>query len=81
VSLTITFSEDVWRSRRSYTWHLDELFTINGREQNLGRAVGQHGDVIDILLQASRDQRAAERLLRELLRGEARNQSGSSPTS
>jgi putative transposase len=34
--------------------------------------VDQDGDVIDILLQSRRDQRAAERFLRRLLRGQGK---------
>ena len=42
-------------------WYLDELFVrINGQQQYLWRAVDQDSDVIDILLQPRRDQRAAE---------------------
>ena len=34
-------------------WHLDEVFlTINGRIHYLWRAVGQHGEVLDILVGA-----------------------------
>ena len=52
-------------------WHLDEVFIrINGQQQYLWRAVDQDGDVIDILVQPHRDQRAAERFLRRLLRGQ-----------
>ena len=41
-------------------WHLDEVFIrINGQQQYLWRAVDQDGDVIDILVQPRRDQRAA----------------------
>ena len=55
------------------TWYLDELFVrINGRQQYLWRAVDQDGDVIDILLQSHRDQPAAERFLRRLLRGQGK---------
>ena len=40
-------------------WHLDEVFIrINGQQQYLWRAVDQEGDVIDILVQRRRDQRA-----------------------
>ena len=54
------------------TWYLDELFVrINGQQQYLWRAVDQDGDVIDILLQSRRDQRA-ERFLRRLLRGQGK---------
>ena len=50
-------------------WHLDEMFIrINGQQQYLWRAVDQDGDVIDILVKRHRDQRAAERFLRRLLR-------------
>ena len=52
-------------------WHLDEVFIrINGQQQYLWRAVDQDGDVIDILVQPQRDQRAAERFFRRLLRGQ-----------
>src|SRR5215475_1920579 len=50
-------------------WYLDEVFIrINGQQQYLSRAVDQDGDVIDILVQPHRDQRAAERFFRRLLR-------------
>ena len=53
------------------TWHLDELFvTIQGERQYLWRAVGQDGDVIDILVQPRRNRRAAERFFRKLLKGQ-----------
>src|SRR5215469_5228738 len=61
------------QGRLGDTWYLDELFVrINGRQQYLWRAVDQDGDVIDILLQSHRDQRAAERFLRRLLRGQGK---------
>ena len=43
---------------------------INGQQQYLWRAVDQDGDVIDILVQAHRDQRAAERFFRRLLQSQ-----------
>ena len=53
------------------TWHLDELFvTIQGRQQYLWRAVDEDGDVIDILVQSRRNQRAAVRFFRKLLKRE-----------
>ena len=53
------------------TWN--ELFvTIQGQRQYLWRAVDQDGDVIDILVQPRRDQRAAERFFRKLLKGQER---------
>jgi putative transposase len=52
-------------------WHLDELFVyIQGQRQYLWRAVDQDGDVIDILVQPRRDQGAAERFFRKLLKGQ-----------
>ena len=48
------------RGRIGDTWYLDEVFVaINGRRQYLWRAVDQGGDLIDILVQSRRDQRAA----------------------
>ena len=62
------------RRRRGWmgdTWHVDELFvTIRGRQQYLWRAVDGDGDVIDILVQSRRNQRAAARFFRKLLKGE-----------
>ena len=53
------------------TWHLDEVFiTINGERQYLWRAVDQDGDVLDILVQPRRDQSAAERFFRKLLKSQ-----------
>ena len=61
------------QGRLGDTWNLDELFVrINGQQHYLWRAVDQDGDVIDILLQSRRDQRAAERFLRRLLRGQGK---------
>ena len=49
-------------------WHLDEVVVkINGRYRYLWRAVDQHGQVLDILLQDRRDAVAAKRFLRKLL--------------
>jgi putative transposase len=61
------------RNRLGDIWHLDELFvTIQGQRQYLWRAVDQDGDVIDILLQSHRDQHAAERFFRKLLKVQGR---------
>ena len=61
------------RGRMGDTWHLDELFVnIQGRQQYLWRAVDEDGDVIDILVQSRRNQRAAERFFRKLLKGQGR---------
>ena len=61
------------QGRLGDTWHLDELFvTIQGQRQYLWRAVDQDGDVIDILVQPHRDQHAAERFFRKLMKGQRR---------
>ena len=55
------------------TWHLDEvLIRIDGQQQYLCRAVDQDGDVTDNLVQPRRDQCAAERFFRRLLRGQGK---------
>src|SRR5260221_5302585 len=52
------------------TWHLDEVFLkINGRLHYLWRAVDQDGDVLDILVQSRRDEKAAKKFFRKLLKG------------
>src|SRR4029077_14510458 len=51
-------------------WHLDEVFLkINGRSHFLWRAVDQDGDVLDILVQNRRDNKAAKKFFRTLLKG------------
>src|SRR5947207_1611195 len=61
------------QGRLGDTWHLGEVFIrINGQQHYLWRAVDQDGDVIDILVQPRRDQRAAERFFRRLLRGQGK---------
>ena len=61
------------QGRLGDTWHLDELFVrINGEQHYLWRAVDQNGDVIDIRVQPRRDQRAAGRFFRRLLRGQGK---------
>src|SRR5918996_4424901 len=50
-------------------WHLDEVvIRIAGQKHWLWRAVDQHGVVLDILVQSRRNAKAAERLLRKLLK-------------
>src|ERR1700693_2431350 len=57
------------RPRPHSRWHLDEMFvSIGGKRMYLWRAVDAEGEVLDILVQARRDQRAAQRLMRKLLR-------------
>jgi putative transposase len=51
-------------------WHLDQVFVkINGTTHYLWRAVDQHGDVLDILVQSRRNAVAAKRFFRKLLKG------------
>ncbi len=59
------------QGRSGNTWHIDEIFvTIQGQRHCLYRAVDRDGDVIDILLQRRRNQRAAERFFRRLLKSQ-----------
>jgi putative transposase len=51
------------------TFYTDEVFVkINGKQRYLWRAVDQHGEVVDIFLQAKRDGAAAKRFFKRLLR-------------
>ena len=63
-----------WKKRQGRlgdTWYVDEVFiTIQGEQQYLWRAVDQAGDTIDMLVQRRRNQRAAERFFRRLLKGQ-----------
>ena len=62
------------QGRLGDTWHIDEVFvTIQGQRQYLWRAVDQDGDTIDILVQRRRNQRAAERFFRRLIKGQGRD--------
>src|SRR5215218_3706487 len=50
-------------------WHLDELFVrVGGKQMYLWRAVDAEGEVLDVLLQAKRDTKAARKLMRKLLK-------------
>ncbi len=65
------YSKILKRNHRGYgdTFYIDEVFVkINGRQNYLWRAVDQDGEVLDVLLQARRDGRAAKRFFRRLLR-------------
>src|SRR5882672_2970396 len=67
-----TYSDSLRRRspRPGDQWHLDEVFLkINGRMHFLWRAVDQDGDVLDILVQTSRDKKAAKKFFRKLLKG------------
>ena len=57
------------RPRPHTSWHLDEVYLkIDGRMVYLWRAVDAEGEVLDVLVQSKRDQRAAMRLMRKLLK-------------
>ena len=50
-------------------WHLDEMFVrIGGKQMYLWRAVDAEGEVLDVLVQPKRDKRAAQKLMRKLLK-------------
>src|SRR5215204_4929609 len=50
-------------------WHLDEMFVrVGGKQMYLWRAVDAEGEVLDVLLQAKRDTKAARKLMRKLLK-------------
>ncbi|VAW01208.1 Mobile element protein [hydrothermal vent metagenome] len=50
-------------------WHLDEMVTsIRGKKHWLWRAVGPHGNSLDILVQSRRNAKAANRLMRKLMK-------------
>ena len=58
------------RPRPGDKWHLDEVFVkINGTTHYLWRAVDQHGNVLDVLVQSRRNAKAAKRFFRKLLKG------------
>jgi putative transposase len=63
------------RKHRGYgdTFYLDEAFVkINGKQHYLWRAVDQDGEVVDVYLQAKRDEAAAKRFFKRLIRGHGR---------
>jgi putative transposase len=58
------------QARPGDKWHLDEVFIrINGTIHYLWRAVDQHGNVLDILVQPRRNALAAKKFFRKLLKG------------
>ena len=58
------------RPRPGDKWHLDEVFVkINGITGYLWRAVDQHGNVLDILVQSRRNAVAAKKFFRRWLKG------------
>jgi putative transposase len=58
------------RARPADTGHMDEVFlTINGKTHYVWRAVDQHGNVLDSLVQSRRNKRAAKKFFRKVLNG------------
>ena len=58
------------RTQLGDKWHLDEVFLkINGKQHYLWRAMDQHGNVLDILVQSQRNKTAAKKFFRKLLKG------------
>jgi putative transposase len=57
------------RARPGDKWHLDEVFIrINGTIHDLWRAVDQHGNVLDFLVQSRRYAVAAKKFFRRMLK-------------
>src|ERR1044072_9505550 len=62
-------------------WHLDEVFLkVGGVQKYLWRAVDQHGNVLDILIQSKRNGRAATRFFPKILKRQGRTPGCWSPT-
>jgi len=56
------------KPRRGRNWHLDEVRVVMGGVVHwLWRAVNEHGEVLDVLLQQHRDTSAAKRFFRRLI--------------
>jgi transposase-like protein len=67
------FAKELRRRRHRPTsqWHLDEMaILIGGKRLWLWRAVGDEGEVLDLLVQRRRDARAAAKLMRRLLKNQ-----------
>ena len=57
------------RAKPDSQWHMDEMFvSIGGRQMYLWRAVDSEGEVLDILIQSRRTKKAAQKLMRKLLK-------------
>ena len=68
------FAQNLRKSRAapSCRWHLDEMVVrISGKRMFLWRAVDDEGEVLDMLVQKRRNQAAALRLLRKLLKNQS----------
>ncbi len=56
------------KPRRGRVWHLDEMrIVLGGVAHWLWRAINEHGEVLDVLLQKTRCKEAARRCLQRLL--------------
>lgn len=56
------------KPRRGRTWHLDEMrVVVGGVVHWLWRAINEHREVLDVLLQEKRDTGAAQRFFRRLI--------------
>jgi putative transposase len=59
----------VRRPKPHSRWHLDEMCVrVGGKLMYLWRAVDAEGEVLDVLLQAKRNMKAARKLMRNLLK-------------
>ena len=57
------------RPKPADKWHLDEVvIKIKGKQYYLWRAVDKEGQVLDILMQSRRNERAAEKFFHKLLK-------------
>ncbi len=58
------------RAQPGDKWHCDEVFLkIDGKRHYLWRAVDQHGNVLDILVQSRRNKAAVKKFFRKVLKG------------
>jgi putative transposase len=67
-----TFAKSLRRRRPQprYKWFLDEVFVrARGKLHYPWRAVDQHGNVLDVLVQSRRSTKAAKRFFRKFLKG------------
>lgn len=68
-----TFANEIRRRRpqTSGQWHLDEMeIKIDGEKHILWRAVDEHGQILDILVQKRRNTQAAKRFLKKIIKKE-----------
>ena len=57
------------RPKPTSKWHMDEVVVkIQGRRMYLWRGVDSEGEILDLLVQSTRDTKAALRLMRKLLK-------------